>query len=585
VGVERGIAVLGRAASAVLLFTGAALAQDITSANDTCSNPFLGGDGSFSVVTSGATPSGVMATGLPPWSGATTPDTACEDFDGIPEDLHKDVWMQWTAGVTGDYEISTCNLSSYDSKLALYTNSCPAPTALSCNDDSPNCSGFSSTLRATLLTAGATYLIQIGGFDASVSGAATLTISPSIPCSMQLDDAFEPNDSCGAPAALSLGSYSNLFLGSTRSEDYFQISGILDGEILGVDASGDITEGNLDLFIYDSSCQLVASSESSTTSNEGASVANLSGAPADYVVRVSRVDATAGCNTYELDLSSVGNSCIGVDDLLEENDDCASAVPQTDGTSTTLFASLADPDFYEVAVADGDTLSVNVTFSHAAGDMDAYVYDPAACGDTLVYLERGFSASDNESLSWQNVTGMQQTYIVSVVIYEFTPGPECNDYDITIAGTLPLAVGSNYCQSAPNSVTPTGGLSGSIMSASGSTSVTANDLVVRCGPQAALQPVIFFYGTTQLGPGGDGLPFGNGLRCTGGDVVRFFPPGFADAAGFYELAIDNTRPAVVTSQVPIADATTLHFQGWYRDPDGGGAGFNLSDALTVTFTP
>jgi hypothetical protein len=41
----------------------------------------------------------------------------------------------------------------------------------------------------------------------------------------------------------------------------------------------------------------------------------------------------------------------------------------------------------------------------------------------------------------------------------------------------------------------------------------------------------------------------------------------------------------VTAPVPIADMATLHFQGWYRDPDGGGTGFNLSDARTVTFTP
>jgi len=27
------------------------------------------------------------------------------------------------------------------------------------------------------------------------------------------------------------------------------------------------------------------------------------------------------------------------------------------------------------------------------------------------------------------------------------------------------------------------------------------------------------------------------------------------------------------------------FQFWYRNPAGGGAGFNLSDALLVTFCP
>jgi hypothetical protein len=570
---------------ALALLAGASLGQDITSANDTCSSPFIGGDGSYSVDTTGATASGVMATGLPPYTLPGLPNTACQDFDGAPDDLHLDAWMQWTADESQPYEIGTCNLSGYDSKIAIYSNNCPAPTAIACNDDGVNCAGFSSRMQVTGIVMGTTYLIQVGGFDAAASGTATLTIAPNLACSAQPDDAFEPNDTCLTPSAITLGSYNDLFIGSSQAEDYYLVTGIPDGQILEVDASSDFTDGNIDLFIYDSGCALVDSSENGSTSNEAASASNQSGGPADYVVRVARIDASPGCNDYDLDLQSVLDPCINMDDALEENDDCASALPVPDSTHMNLFASLGDSDYYSVTVADGDTLTVNLTFAHLAGDIDGYIYDPLACGDTLIFLDRGFSASDNEILSWDNTTGMEQTYIVGVVIYEFTSGPECNNYGMTIMGAQPVEVGSNYCISSPNSVTPMGEFTGAIMSATGTTSVAANDLVVSCGPMGAFQPVIFFYGTTKLGPGGNGLPFGEGLRCTGGDVVRFFPPGFSDPAGFYELAIDNTANVVVTAPVPIADMATMHFQGWYRDPDGGGTGFNLSDARTVTFTP
>ena len=34
----------------------------------------------------------------------------------------------------------------------------------------------------------------------------------------------------------------------------------------------------------------------------------------------------------------------------------------------------------------------------------------------------------------------------------------------------------------------------------------------------------------------------------------------------------------------VLEGSTWHFQCWYRDPQGpGGTGFNLSDAMAVTF--
>ena len=43
--------------------------------------------------------------------------------------------------------------------------------------------------------------------------------------------------------------------------------------------------------------------------------------------------------------------------------------------------------------------------------------------------------------------------------------------------------------------------------------------------------------------------------------------------------------ASLTGPGQISAGSTWNFQFWYRDPAGGGAGFNLSDGLQLTFCP
>ena len=68
-------------------------------------------------------------------------------------------------------------------------------------------------------------------------------------------------------------------------------------------------------------------------------------------------------------------------------------------------------------------------------------------------------------------------------------------------------------------------------------------------------------------------------------MVRLWPPTFSDSSGTNSRSLDNTDPAIATSPNPVVDGATLYFQYWFRDPDGGGSGFNLSNGLEVTFGP
>ena len=132
-----------------------------------------------------------------------------------------------------------------------------------------------------------------------------------------------------------------------------------------------------------------------------------------------------------------------------------------------------------------------------------------------------------------------------------------------------------YCVTSPN----TAG-AGAVMGVAGSSSVSVNDLVLLAGSCPSGQFGVFFYG-----PGQVQVPFGDGFRCVGagGAGLNRFPPvstGFLGVAGY---AVDNTDPPSPSGQ--ITAGSTWNFQFWYRDPMGGPAGFNLSDALEITFCP
>jgi len=143
-----------------------------------------------------------------------------------------------------------------------------------------------------------------------------------------------------------------------------------------------------------------------------------------------------------------------------------------------------------------------------------------------------------------------------------------SDIDVQPAPGL----GTPYCVSAGNSVSP----SGAAISASGSASVAANDLTLHAAAVPAGQFGLAFHGAAQVQQ-----PFGEGFRCVATNVVRIQPAAQADASGAFTSALDTTTSA----GSGISAGVTRHFQVWYRDTAGGPSGFNLSNGLSVSFVP
>lgn len=117
---------------------------------------------------------------------------------------------------------------------------------------------------------------------------------------------------------------------------------------------------------------------------------------------------------------------------------------------------------------------------------------------------------------------------------------------------------------------------GTLLGASGSSSVVLDDLVVTATQMPPGQFGLIFAGGGQIS-----FPFGDGLRCV-------------SSAGYpiTRLGVANSGAAGTISKGPGIAGTlglwaglNINFQCWHRDPAGPcGSGFNLSNGLVVHFT-
>jgi len=182
-----------------------------------------------------------------------------------------------------------------------------------------------------------------------------------------------------------------------------------------------------------------------------------------------------------------------------------------------------------------------------------------------------------------NLSGFLQSLGVLNDVYirwsSTSGGVNCTVFRIdTIEATVTHQVDLTYCITSPNSVG-----SGARIGYRGCTSHVANDLVLTVNFAPGGQFGIFFYGPDQTQ-----TPFGDGWLCVGGGSTGYFrlPPAvLIGPNGYAERYADNLLPPSDAGPGALDPGTTWDFQFWYRDPAAGGAGFNLSDALSVTFTP
>ena len=141
----------------------------------------------------------------------------------------------------------------------------------------------------------------------------------------------------------------------------------------------------------------------------------------------------------------------------------------------------------------------------------------------------------------------------------------------TLVASYDCPAPASYCTTSPNSAS-----AGATIAGLGSTSITANDLVLQAVGCPANKPGLFFYALNEAS-----VPLGNGTLCAGGQVRRLSVL-VSSASGEYQTPFDQASLAPGDALVP---GDVRRFQCWFRDSAAGGAGFNFTDGLSVTFCP
>lgn len=116
------------------------------------------------------------------------------------------------------------------------------------------------------------------------------------------------------------------------------------------------------------------------------------------------------------------------------------------------------------------------------------------------------------------------------------------------------------------------------LSAVGSPSLTTNSLRLVAQGLPANTSGTFFYGFAPIL-----APLGNGVLCIAPPLYRLQGVVQANAQGRGEFDLDLQELSNPSRPGAVAPGTTAYFQLWFRDPAGGGAASNTTDALLVPF--
>ncbi len=126
--------------------------------------------------------------------------------------------------------------------------------------------------------------------------------------------------------------------------------------------------------------------------------------------------------------------------------------------------------------------------------------------------------------------------------------------------------------------------SGSPLTASGSTSVAADDLVLTAPSLDPNKFAVLFMGSEA----GRGAPFGDGRLCVGGRIFRFSKQSTGSLGTLsYGPGLVSDSCMLFGSEGCITAGSTWFFQLWYRGKQHGecSSGFNTTNGLEVTFRP
>jgi hypothetical protein len=186
--------------------------------------------------------------------------------------------------------------------------------------------------------------------------------------------------------------------------------------------------------------------------------------------------------------------------------------------------------------------------------------------DTGGHFYLMFAERDDSNYFHSDGIGLDDIRVTSADVLLSTPFCFCNL--ISPCGNLDLSAG---CQTSAGT--------GALLSASGTSSVSADNLVLTATALPGAQFGLFF-----MGPNMTLTALGDGMRCVSGGIYRF-PVLTSTGAGVMEFSqVVGHSHLQFPANGMIQPGSTWNFQAWFRDNGGPcGSGSNLSHALSIDF--
>jgi len=193
----------------------------------------------------------------------------------------------------------------------------------------------------------------------------------------------------------------------------------------------------------------------------------------------------------------------------------------------------------------------------------------SACSDPRVWVEREVDLS---ALRGHDV----------LVRFSFDAADHWGNFGVgwgvdNVRVEVAACAAETYCTAAPNSFSP----SGAHIDYAGTRRVHVNDFTLIAEEAPPGQFGVFFYGHEAMS-----VAVGDGFLCVDPGALglaRIGGPGQVDANGALAQPLDLVATQATSHAVHAG--SVWRFQLWFRDPSGGPAGTNYSDAMAVTFCP
>ncbi|MBT3221526.1 MAG: hypothetical protein HN348_20795, partial [Proteobacteria bacterium] len=226
------------------------------------------------------------------------------------------------------------------------------------------------------------------------------------PC---LPDALEPNDGYDTATEITLAETHELNL-CYADRDWFAFSAE-HGQLISAELSfihGEDNDLGLQLYkvLEDQSVSYRAAAD---TLDDNETIQYTAFESGEYLFQVYGSRGTTEVEYYEFLVDVTGDICI--EDSYEPNDSEAEAQPVAEGAHADMTLCVGDNDWYTIDVANGQTLSVDIGFTHLDNDLGLSLYELNADG-SLTFRTTADTLTDDESVLYQPFS--ETTLVVEV---------------------------------------------------------------------------------------------------------------------------------------------------------------------------